>query len=662
MNFLIEYVAYLAVKVFAAFVRLLPLEDALRLGRFLGMCAYYLDMKHKSRAYANLKLAFSETKTNRELRQLTKDVFKNFGQSVIEILRLPLFTKEVFEKYVTIEGKENLEAAMAQGKGGIILAMHFGSWELASLACARLGFPYRVFVKQQKRFLKLSELLTSYRNSHELLVITRGAGTTRDLIKALRKNEAVAVVVDQGGRDGTLVPFFNRHASMSVGAIRLALKFGVPLCLSIIVRQKDHVSHRLTINPAFELTQTGDTDRDVVTNLERIISQMEGYIRKEPAGYMWFYKIWKYSNEATIAILSDGKTGHLRQSQAVARTIEAALAERGIRAQTKILEVVFKDKALSKYLSLLSFFMGPIFSQGRLGFLRWFLTKESYERVMSIKADFMVSCGSSIAGVNYLLSNDQQAKSVAVLKPGILGFNRFDAVVLPQHDEPLRKKKKWPLIITRGAPNLITPEYIDEQTKELIKRFPHLKRLELPHKNTIGVLLGGDTKHYVLTERQVRIVISQIRQAAETINLNILITTSRRTSPKVEAMLLREIKKHPRCELLILATRNNIPEAVGGILGLSDTVVVSGDSISMISEAAASGKHTIVFPVETRAKVLKGTDKHKLFIDKLHAQGYILASGNKDIGRTIFDIAKNKVQTKQLNDNEVLLEAVRKII
>ena len=63
-----------------------------------------------------------------------------------------------------------------------------------------------------------------------------------------------------------------------------------------------------------------------------------------------------------------------------------------------------------------------------------------------------------------------------------------------------------------------------------------------------------------------------------------IITTSRRTPKKIENLLQREFKRHPACRLLIIASSNNVPEAMGGILGVSDLVIVSGDSISMVAE------------------------------------------------------------------------------
>ena len=73
-------------------------------------------------------------------------------------------------------------------------------------------------------------------------------------------------------------------------------------------------------------------------------------------------------------------------------------------------------------------------------------------------------------------------------------------------------------------------------------------------------------------------------------------------------------------------------------------------------------KNTIVFLPELRKKGTGAPNKHLDFIEEAGAQGYILASGIKDIGRAVYDIAKGKIQTKPLDDNPVILEALRKII
>lgn len=127
-------------------------------------------------------------------------------------------------------------------------------------------------------------------------------------------------------------------------------------------------------------------------------------------------------------------------------------------------------------------------------------------------------------------------------------------------------------------------------------------------------------------------------------------------------MLQRQWKGNAAHPLLILAGRDDIPEAVGGILGLSDIVVVSGDSISMISEAASSGKKTIVFPVGDGLNFAGKKHKHNRFIDRLHDQGYILACRPGEIRQSICDLAGNRIQMKKLDDHAVVLEGVSKVI
>ena len=651
-----ESILYYSVRALGFMIRRLPGSWALWIGKRIGMCGYYFDIKHKSRAYANLKIAFSQTKSPDEIKQITKQLFKSYGQNLIELFRMPLVTPEKFDRFVTVEGKEHVTDALKLGKGVIMVAMHFGSWELASLSCVHL-YPYKVLVKTQKRYSRLDDLLNSYRAGGESAVLTRGEGT-RDVMRCLNNNQVIGMVVDQGGRDGVLVPFFGRNAKMSVGALRIGLKLDVPICYSVIFRESGS-RHRMIVHKPFVLERTGDTEKDLVANLTKVTRIMEEYIRKYPHEYMWFYKIWKYSDEADITILSDGRAGHVRQSQAVARLTESALGERNIRAATQVIPIVFKSKVIGRLFSVVSALLPPFFYQGRLEHLKYFLTEDSFRRVTAMKSNFIISCGSSIAGVNNLLSRDANAKSMVVLKPGLLRHSRFDLVVLPRHDDPKRKTGKTCFAITHAAPNLVTPEYLERQSEALLNRYSHLKD---NHKRKIGLLIGGDAKTVFLPERQIRMLVRQIKGVLEETNMDVLITTSRRTPARIEQLLVKEFRKYSNCPLLILANQENVDEAVGGILGLSDIVIVSGDSLSMVSEAASSGKNTIVFTPQTRAKVLKGRNKSLLFTEGLSAQGFILSASTQQIGQAVYDVAKGKIQTKQVNDRPTILEAVRSVI
>lgn len=651
-----EYVLLYFIKIFSSFIRRLPLGLALGIGKAAGLWAYYFDIKHRSQAYANLKMAFSHEMSSRELKRITKNLFKGYGQNLIELLRLPLMTADKFDQFVYIEGKENVQKALEKGKGLILLAMHFGSWELASLSCAMLGFPYKVFVKPQSKYSKLDDLLNSYRSCNGSIVLSKGLGT-RDLIKSLQNNEVIGMVVDQGGRDGVLVPFFNRQASLSSGAIRLGLKSGVPLCFSIVIREKGG-RHRLIINKPMELIQTDNSEEDIKNNLESISRLMEHYIRLYPSEYMWFYKIWKYSKETHIAILDDGRMGHLRQSQKMAELLTKALEEREITTNIQTVSVEFKNDFFADLFSVVSLLAHPFFMQGRLEILKWFLTKESFEAVTKIKAEFIVSCGSSTAGLNYLLSSDHKAKSIVLQKPGILPSNRFSMVVLPAHD--LRSKKITDKVsVTNGALNIISEQSLKEASQKLLERYSHLR---MKTKMKVALLIGGDSKYLYLSEPQIKVLIQQLKAVLKEINAEIMITTSRRTPDTIEQMLNREFKREGLSILFINPKKDDVPETVAGMLGLGDIIIVSGDSISMISEAATSGKKTIVFYPQLREGMFKRQNKHMFFIDNLYTRGFIVATNVRDLGQTLLNVAKGKIQTKRLDDAKEIYEAVKKVI
>ncbi|MBI5415777.1 MAG: mitochondrial fission ELM1 family protein [Candidatus Omnitrophica bacterium] len=652
-----ESLIFYSVNWLGALMRLLPLQAALWIGRLVGTLAYYFDIRHKTIAYANIKAVFADSKPPAEIRRITKELFQNYAQNFIDLFRLPLITPQNFQDLITVEGIENLSHGLGQGKGAIMLAMHFGSWELANLSCAMLKLPYKVIVKPQTRYTRLEELLNSYRSCGGYVVLNRGMGT-RDFVRSLQNNEVIGMVVDQGGRDGVLVPFFGRSASMSVGAIRMGLKWGVPICFSVIHRQPGG-RHKMIVHKPLDLVNTGRMEEDLAANLSQITGIMEDYIRRYPSEYMWFYKIWKYSDQASITILSDEKTGHVRQSQAVARLLQKNLAERETRSSVQEVPVRFKGEFHRNLFAVLNLWLPPFFHQGHLEYLKWFLTDESYARATRVKSDFIVSCGSSVAAVNYFLAKDHGAKSIVVLNPGVLGYRKFNLVILPRHEMPRRVPAGTHLAATVGAPNLITPEYKQEQSQGLLKRYSHLKN---NLKIKIGLFIGGDSKDIFLSEHLLKVLVHQLTEVAQEINADILATTSRRTPAAVEELLQKRLRRHPRCPLLVIANKDDVPEAAGGIMGLSDILVVSGDSISMVSEAASSGKKTVVFLPELRRKDQRNSNKHLAFIEQLGAEGYLFASSIKDIGRAVYDIAKGKIQTKPLNDNTAILEALRKII
>jgi KDO2-lipid IV(A) lauroyltransferase len=610
---------------------------------------YLFDLKHRALAYANIKTAFGNKFSLLRIRKATRQFYRNFGQNLIDIFLVPLVNPDYIKKHITIENMEYVKEAFAKSKGVIFLGVHEGSWELSNVIGANLGFSYHILIRPQPGYPRLEGLLNSYRSQRGCKLITRKSQTRR-LIKALKNNDAVGMTFDQGGKAGALVDFFGRPASFATGAIRLALKYDASIIPGFFLRTEG-AKIKFVFQPPLKLKKSGDLETDIQDNLAVLTRIFEKHISDYPQEYLWTHKIWKYTNRKNILILSDAKVGHLRQAESLARLTSALLKEKGITANIVQLEVKFKYRLAKFGFILSSIFCGKYACQGCLACLKKFLDKTTYEKLVGIAADIVISCGSSLAPVNFIISRQNLAKSCVIMRPGFLGTQRFDLVVMSRHDHPPRAKN---VVVTEGALNLIDAEYLQNCKAQIIN---NVARYAPSDKEPyIGLLIGGDSKNFRLAPELLNEVAKQIKLFAEISGAKILVTTSRRTSREVEIMVKHEFKYFSPCQLLIIANEKNISQAVGGILALSSMVITSAESISMISEAVSSRKYVLVFHSEGLSR------KHQRFLEYYVQHKYVYLVKANRICSQLEKIWLEKSKIPMPDDNLLVREAIKRII
>lgn len=638
-NSIYDYLACKIAQVLGAVFSILPPRVYVSLGGFFGWLIFYLDTKHRNIVLRNIRFVFHQELSFGEIEKIAIRAFENFGRNLFEVFALKRINKRYLDKYLRIEGRHFIDEALSRKKGLIFVTLHLGNWEIANAACGLLYQPYNVIVKEQ-RHGRLNTLLDSFRRHFG--VKTADIGSLKDIIRALENNEIVSIVSDHGAGLGDVsIEFFKRGALMPQGAVKLALKFKAPVIFAYIVRVKG-AYHKVVLEPFSGFRDTNDKENDLAENLRAINKKFEGYIRAYPSQYLWSYKRWKHSKERAIAILSDAKAGHLRQSEAVAKIISGL----GFVAQTEIIEVKFRAKFSRLFLW---FFSAPIF--GIYG-LRRALTKECFDRIERSFFDIVISCGSAMSLVNIIICRQNKAKSVQILRPGLTAIKKFDLAIIPRHDHPPRHNN---VVVTEGALNLIDAQYLKEQSEKLSESSLPAGRQALS-ANYIGFLAGGDTKDFCLSKEVMSVAIKQIKSAAEKLNADILVTTSRRTSSEIEGLLKDEFGNYPRCKLLVIANEKNIPYTIGGILGLASFVVVTAESISMVSEAASSGKYVVVIDACGIGR------RHREFLVNLNKEGYIYLSKADNLGNIIEKIQREKPGIKTLNDKQAVAAKLAELL
>jgi mitochondrial fission protein ELM1 len=127
----------------------------------------------------------------------------------------------------------------------------------------------------------------------------------------------------------------------------------------------------------------------------------------------------------------------------------------------------------------------------------------------------------------------------------------------------------------------VTPERLAREAQKWAPRFEHLRE---PY---IGVILGGNSGPYTLGTRNAKSIAAHASRMAQQNNGSLLVSSSARTSEKVIGVF-QESLSVPH---YVYQWRANDPDnPYFGILALSDELIVTADSISMLSEACATGK------------------------------------------------------------------------
>ena len=222
-----------------------------------------------------------------------------------------------------------------------------------------------------------------------------------------------------------------------------------------------------------------------------------------------------------------------------------------------------------------------------------------------------------------------RTKLVHMMNPGFWGFKDADLIVLPRHDGYTGHADN--VMQTLGAPHRVTEKRLNV---ELEKWRDSFKKYAQPR---VSVIVGGSTKKYPFTVEMAN------RLALGVLDLNpesILVTTSRRTPQDVIQVLKQAF---PAEKTYFYQYGDEGENPYFGLLAWGSRIVVTGDSMSMCSEACAAGVPVYIFaPIGSTSK------KHALLHKQLYESGYATPLG---CGQTAFggrlnpseDVA-NKIQ------------------
>jgi KDO2-lipid IV(A) lauroyltransferase len=292
-------------------VRLLPWEAGRALGRLLGSLGYRIARKERALALEHLERSLGDRLSENERIQVCRGMFRHIGQVAAEALLLPKMVGPPLLDLVDGEAMaEQVRTLLARKKGLIVITGHLGNWELSgswvghqctlNVVARRVYYePFNALVVRNRSRLRMRTL---YRDD-----------SPRELLRCLRRGEAVAILSDQDVSDapGVYVDFFGRPAYTVTGPVSLALVSGAPVLLAVIVREGKRF--RAESQP-LELVRTGDKREDIETNTARWSRWMEERISDYPDQWPWYHRRW-YTTEEVLARRRRRREARLRRGR-----------------------------------------------------------------------------------------------------------------------------------------------------------------------------------------------------------------------------------------------------------------------------------------------------------------------------------------------------------
>lgn len=245
------------------------------------------------------------------------------------------------------------------------------------------------------------------------------------------------------------------------------------------------------------------------------------------------------------------------------------------------------------------------------------IRKTSREQITPPWPDIVISTARRLGIVASYIKSCNPGTFIAQIQWPGWPASHFDFIATPKHDNV---KPADNLFVTVGAPHRVTTEKLAHEAELWRQKIANLS------SPRIAVLVGGNSgsREFSISRAKELVVLSS--KLAESVNGSLLVTTSRRTSTQSTKEFINFLTADN-----YFHDWNNADNANSnpfyGFLGLADAVIVTGDSISMCSEACATGKPVYIYSAPDFV-----SPKHQQFIDELLRLGLakrLMENGNK---------------------------------
>ncbi len=273
-------------------IPLLTRKAVIGLSRVAGSLTYKLSHKQRRVAEANVDVAFGDTKSCDEKRDIIVKSFQSFALLLLDLFWFNAFTVRRLNRFARYDDSAKILLAPAPH---ILLTAHYGNWEIIGLNSGHVGRAMTSIAMPLKNSF-IDRELHRLRTKTGSAIAEREGGITQ-IVRALRNGQNTTLLVDQNTipeAGGVFVPFFGLPAPVTRAAGALWARTKAEIVIAWCTPDENGV-YTIYARPLFP-EGAPSLKSDQIT--ARSVQAIESIIREHPEYWMWSYKRWRIWREA----------------------------------------------------------------------------------------------------------------------------------------------------------------------------------------------------------------------------------------------------------------------------------------------------------------------------------------------------------------------------
>ncbi len=240
----------------------------------------------KRRVIRNLGAAFGEIYSAATKKGLAKGVQEHFVRNLVDCF-LQLEHPDHVRAIATVRGMENLQEALARGKGVIALGAHIGNFVLVGARLGIEGYPFHALFRVPAE-PRIRSLVARYlpRLYQRVIPSRPKRAAVRQILGALKRNEIVFILGDNLKRGKVETVLFGQRVPSPRGPVSLALRSGAAVVPLYLIRNYQG-GLELVIEPEIPTRRNAGLGADITENTRHIVGYLEKLIRRYPDQWNW---------------------------------------------------------------------------------------------------------------------------------------------------------------------------------------------------------------------------------------------------------------------------------------------------------------------------------------------------------------------------------------